>query len=124
MKLLQQFLLVMGLLLCARILTAWTGIPVPPTIIAMILLLALLETGVLKVAWLEKIAEPMTAHITLFLIPPSLMFAGAVGLLEGLWLKLLLITAVSAIVIFVVTAKTIEWMMRREETHAGRHIER
>ncbi len=124
MKLLQQFVLVMGLLFASRVIAVLTKIPVPPTILAMILLLLLLETKIFRVEWFEKISEPLLAHITLFLIPPSLAFAGSIGAMSGLWVKTILIVVLSATAIFVVTAKTIEWMMRKEPRDASHHPNR
>lgn len=121
MKLLQQFVLLMGIILASHILVVLLKIPIPATIVAMMLLLLLLETKTLKTEWFDKVTGPLLAHITLFLLPPSLAFAGAVNVLKGLWIQVIVIVIVSATVIIAVTAKTIEWMMKKEEAHASSH---
>ncbi len=123
MRLIKQFLLVLALLFVSRVVVVLLGIPIPPTIMAMILLLILLEVRLLKPEWFDEVSKPLLTHITLFLMPPSLAFAGAIGKLSGWWVQLLLISMVSATVIFVVTAKTIEWMMGKERVDAtGDHV--
>lgn len=90
---------------------------VPSTIVAMLLLLAMLELGIVKAHWFEEIQKFLLQHILLFLIPVALSFVGVLHLLQDTWLRLLVIIIVSSTVTFVVTAKTIDRMIGKENKH-------
>lgn len=121
MKALQQFLLLIGLIFLCRVAGRLLGVPVPPTILAMIVLWALLETRVVKAHWFDSIQELLLKHIMLFLIPVSLSFVAVIQSLGGYWLQLIVTIVVATAVTFVVTAKTIDRLMGKEVRHAERN---
>ena len=73
----------------------------------------MLELGIVKAHWFEEI-QVFTAAYPLFLIPVALSFVGVLHLLQDTWLRLLVIIIVSSTVTFVVTAKTIDRMIGKE----------
>lgn len=117
MKALQQFFYLLGFLFISRLLTVLLHIPVPSTIVAMLLLLAMLELGIVKAHCFEEIQKFLLQHILLFLIPVALSFVGVLHLLQDTWLRLLVIIIVSSTVTFVVTARTIDRMIGKENKH-------
>lgn len=124
MKTLQQFLGLIALLLISRVVAAVIGLPVPPTILAMLLLWALLEAKVIRVHWFEEIRELLLKHILLFLIPVSLSFTGVLDQLQGYWIKLILIVLIGSTVTFTVTAYTINRLLPKEKKDAERTVVR
>lgn len=121
MHTLRQFVGLIGLLFFCRMLAQLLRIPVPPTILAMLLLWILLETGVVKAHWFDAIQELLLKNIILFLIPVSLSFVAVLDVIGAYWLQLLLIIVIASAVTFVVTAKTIDHLLRKEKVHADRN---
>lgn len=111
---LKQFGLVAGILFVGHAVTHLLSLPIPGTVLGMLILLALLIAGVVRLELVEDIAHTLLPLMMLFLIPPSLAFSNAVGLLAGWWWILLLIAVVSAVAILVVTGRTIQWLMKRD----------
>lgn len=119
MRVLQQFLALIALLFLCRVVALAFGLPIPPTILAMVVLWGLLETGVVKAHWLDEIQPLLLQHIMLFLLPVSLSFVAVIHTLGGIWWQLIVIIVISTAVTFVVTAITIDRLLGKEKANAG-----
>ena len=91
------------------------GLPIPGSVIGMIILFILLQTKILKVEWVDVTSSFLVKHLAFFFIPisVSLMTMGGLFLKYGLPLALSLL--ISLITGFIVSALVVQKFSRREE---------
>ena len=116
-KLLRQFLVIMAVSFVGEILHAVLPLPIPASIYGLVLMLALLMTGALKLDAVEDAGKFMIEIMPVMFIPAG------VGLMES-WgeLKAVLvpvITLVSTIVVMVVSGRVTQAVIRLERKHKG-----
>ncbi len=80
----------------------------PPAIIAMFLLLALMMARAVREEHLEITTSFFSRYMALFFIPSSVEIIEHLELLKDTWFQVLLVSAVSLLITFFVTAKTVE----------------
>ena len=66
MKIFKQLGLVLLIAFAGEVINRLTGVPVPGSIIGMVILLVLLKTKVIQVAQIEQISDFMLSNITFF----------------------------------------------------------
>ncbi|MCF6464981.1 CidA/LrgA family protein [Clostridium sp. Cult2] len=110
MKTLKEFSLVLIILLIGQILQQKYNIPVPGTILGMMILLLLLMTKIVKIERIEKITNVLLEHLTLFFVPPVVGIIKLFDKVKDIWLYLLIILLISTIVVMVVTGVTIQFL--------------
>lgn len=95
----------------------WFGSPIPGGVIGMVLLLLAFASGVVKPAALQMGAGLLMAEMLLFFIPAlmSLLDYGALLREEG-W-RILLVIGVSTLMVMLVTAFTVELVVRLRRLH-------
>jgi holin-like protein len=104
-----QFLTILLIYLFGNRLVLWLDLPIPGSIVGMVLLFVALSLGVCKLKWVEAVAQLHIKHFTLLFIP------FAVGVwhytdifrLEGL--KLVVILTTSSLFVLLVTAYIAEY---------------
>ncbi|MFC0274044.1 CidA/LrgA family protein [Metabacillus herbersteinensis] len=109
MHFIAQFFTILFIYLVGNSLVILLDLPIPGSIIGMVLLFIALLMGVCKLRWVEAVAQLHIKHITLLFIP------FAVGVLhytssfqmEGLKLAAILVT--SSLVVLLVTAYIAEY---------------
>ena len=91
------------------------NLPIPGSVIGMLILFILLQTKVLKVEWVDITASFLVKHLAFFFIPisVSLMTMGWLFLKYGLPLALTLL--ISLIIGFGISAWVVQKLSRREE---------
>ena len=114
MRLSRQFLLVLLIGFSGEFINALFNTPVPGNVIAMILLLIMLLTGIIKVKIIEQVANFMLNHLALFFIPPGVSLINHLELLKNDLFAILTIVVVSTVVIMVVTGWTLQLLKERE----------
>lgn len=91
------------------------GLPLPASIIGMILLLILLFTKIIKISQVNKISDLLQKDITLFLLPLSIGIIESIDLFEGKFLITILIVVISTVVSIFATALIMKWILNKKE---------
>ena len=115
MKILQQIAIVFALCLIGEGIASIMPIPIPSSVISMVLMLILLTTKVIKVDKLEEISSFLLKNMPFFFIPPTVMVIENTDLFKGNVAILLFIGIVTTIITFVVTITTVQFIMRLQE---------
>ncbi|WP_201194722.1 CidA/LrgA family protein [Pseudomonas fluorescens] len=97
-------------------LAVWSGWPIPGGVIGMALLLLAFALGLVKPATLQKGAGLLMAEMLLFFIPALMSLLDYGGLLRDEGWRILLVIGVSTLVVMLVTAFTVEWVVRLRRT--------
>jgi holin-like protein len=109
---LVQMFTILGFLLVGNGIITVFHIPLPGSVIGMILLFVFLLTGMMKLEWIEKVSSFQLKHLTLLFIPPIASLFLSPRLLEILQWNIIVILLVSSITCLLGTAYTVEWYER------------
>lgn len=108
MKTLKEFSLVLIILFTGQILQQKYNIPVPGTILGMIILLLLLLTRIVRIERIEKITNILLEHLTLFFVPSVVGVMNLFDKIKDIWVYILIILLTSTLVVMVVTGLTVQ----------------
>lgn len=107
-----QILVIIGICMVGSDLSGKIPIPIPGTIISMVLLLVLLATGVLRVLYIKDACEFLLGNMSVFFIPAGVSVASSFATIAPEFPKLLIICAITTVLVFVVTSATVVLVMR------------
>ena len=93
----------------------WTNIFIPPGIIGLVLLWALLMTNVINVKLIQDGASFSIAFLTLFFIPSTVGVVEYPELLTLSGLLLVLAVFVSTVMVIIITGKVSQFIERKEQ---------
>ena len=108
LRLLFQFLFIAGVYLLGQWVVNFFHIPLPGSIVGMILLFIFLLFGFFRLTWFEQIAQLHMKHIVLFFIPPIISIIHYIGVFKTQGLKLSVIIVFSSLTMIVVTALAVD----------------
>lgn len=100
MKIIKQLSILLLVCLLALGLAALLPVPVPASILAMLLLFVALLTGLVKPGHIHEVSSFFVNNMSLFFIPAGVGILNSLQLLQGHWPALLFICVVSTVVTF------------------------
>lgn len=101
---LKQFTIIVSILAISYMLEIGLGLPMPASIIGMLLLLILLISKTIKLEQVDRISEILQKNITLFLLPLSIGIIDSIDLFQGKFFITILIVVISTTISILVTA--------------------
>ncbi|NLL82515.1 MAG: CidA/LrgA family protein [Tissierellia bacterium] len=107
----KQFSIIISILAISYMIEVGLNLPIPASIIGMILLVILLTTRIIKLEQVEKISDMLLKDITLFIIPLSIGIIDKIHLFEGKFLIAILILIISTIVSIIMTGLIMKLML-------------
>jgi holin-like protein len=114
-----QFITILAILLIGNGLSLWLSLPLPGSILGMLLLFVSLLFGIFKLDWVEQAAQWFIRHFTFLLIPSIVGVLHYIGIFQSQGLKLAAILVTSSLVVFLVTAHTAEYYENKKRR--GKH---
>lgn len=114
-KLFKQLGLVLALAFVGEGISILSGLPVPGSILGMILLLVLLKTKLLRVEHVSEVADFLLTHINFFFIPVGAGILVSYKYLEGHYLAGIALILATTVVVMVVSGGITEILARRRE---------
>ena len=115
MKLLRQFLVIMAVSFVGEILHAVLPLPIPASIYGLVLMLALLMTGALKLDTVEDAGKFMIEIMPVMFIPAGVGLLNAWGVLKPVWIPISVITVVTTVLVMAVTAKVTQTVIHNSK---------
>ena len=112
---LYQFARIMGFCFLGEILHEVLPLPVPASIYGLILLLAALKTGLVKLEQVENAADFLIQIMTPMFIPAAVGLMDQFQSLRAILLPFLVINLVGLVVTFAVTGRVTQFFLRREK---------
>lgn len=95
----------------------FTHIPVPASVVGMILLVVALQTGAVKLRQVDKMADFLVHNLGFFFVPAGIGLMRCLGLVSREWLPIVGASVVSTVVIMVVTGHVHQWARRLTHKH-------
>lgn len=117
MKFILQIAVLLTFLWAGEFIVWLTGVPVPSSIIGMLLLAASLKAGIVKLRHIEDVSDFMVHNIALFFIPAGVGLMNSLGLIADQWLPIVGAVAGSTVVIIAVTG----WAHKLTRRAMSRH---
>lgn len=112
MKILCQFGVIFGVCWVSQILEQLLPIPFPASVIGMVLLFALLATGMLKLEHVREKADFLLANMAFFFLPAGVSVMNYFDVLSSALVPLLVICLVTTVLVFGATALSIKLTLR------------
>ena len=118
MKIIKQFGIIFSLCWIATVIEGLLPIAFPASVIAMLLLLLCLMTGVLKIDHIREKSDFLLANMAFFFIPAGVNVINYLDILKANWLPLLLLCVITTVITFAATAYSIRltiWLLGRRK---------
>lgn len=115
LKLFKQLGLVLLINFAGECISRVSGIPIPGSIIGMVILLALLKTKVIRVEQVAELADFLLSNINFFFIPVGVGIMISYKYLEGHYTAGITLILVTTIIVMIVSGWVTEVLVRRRE---------
>ena len=114
-SLLQGFALLLFLQWISTEIIAFLGIPFPPPLLGMLILTALLCTGVIKENYIEDICTALIDKMALLFLPAGVSMILYLDVIKAELLPISLTVILSSVLILCSTALVLEMLLRKKE---------
>lgn len=114
-RLLLQLFLLWIIFQLGTLVTSILKLPLPGNVFGMLILFALLTTGIIPIKWVKDGSELLLKHLAFFFIPIAvgLMALGSLLASSGIWLLTTL--TLSAVISIPITGKTVQTLNKRRK---------
>lgn len=116
MNILKEIFFIFTIWLTGEIIQKTLQLPIPGSVLGMILLFLLLKSGIIKIESIKHFSEYMLKNLAFFFIPPGVALINSFDVLNGQILKLLFIIISSTFIVTIVTGITVQILISKE-TH-------
>lgn len=80
-----------------------TGIPIPSSIVGMLLLTTALKIKIIKLSWVERLSNFLLKNLGFFFVPAGVGLINCIGLIRDQWLPIVAAATISTFIIIAVT---------------------
>ncbi|WP_195964035.1 CidA/LrgA family protein [Clostridium cuniculi] len=114
MKFFRESILLLSIYFLSEIISKLLNLPVPGSIIGMILLFVLLTSNIIKIEKVENLANFFLDHLAFFFIPASVGLMTSFASLKGSIFKIILLCILTTIIVISVTGLTVQFICNRK----------
>ena len=115
MKFLKQFSIILFISFLGEILHTLIPLPVPASVYGLVLMLAALVTGILKLGQVRETAAFLIEIMPVMFIPAGVGLMESWSSLQPVWLPVILITILTTVLVMAVTGKVTKEMIKKEK---------
>lgn len=119
MNKLGQFGIILGVLFLGEFLHLKFNLPIPSTIMGMIILFVLMFFKIIKLSWVEDIGEILLNNLSLLFIPAGVELIRELDIFKGQIIRLAIIIFISTTIVIIVTGYTVQTL---ESKRRNEHI--
>ena len=113
MKILRQFAVILAIWLIGEMINRFLKIPIPGSVIGMLILLGLLQLRVIKEESLKEMSDFLLGNLAFFFIPSAAAIMIYFGDIKESLLKIVVITIGTTVFVMAVTGLTVQWLIKR-----------
>lgn len=114
MKYLKQFCIILLISFLGELLHFLIPLPIPASVYGLVLMLAALCTGVLKLAQVRETAGFLIEIMPVMFIPAAVGLLDSWSALQPIWFPVVVITILTTVIVMAVTGRVTQHMIRRE----------
>ncbi len=111
----QEFFIIFTINYIGIIVSTILKLPIPGTIIGMILFFLLLYFKILKIEKIENAASFLLLNMTIFFLPPGVKILDYIHFLDGQFIKAIFLIVFTTFITMGVTGKVVEFMIEKLE---------
>ncbi len=119
----KEFVIIFAINYVGIIISTVLKLPIPGTIIAMLLFFMLLYFKIIKVEKIERATALLLLNMTIFFLPPAVKIMDNIKHLNGNFLKALFIIVFTTFLTMGITGKVVELMIKLMEKHNSKKTE-
>lgn len=112
---LNEFIIIFLINYTGIIISNIFNLPIPGTIIGMILFFMLLYTGLLKTQKVENAVNALLMNMTILFLPPAVRILDSIHLLSGQFIKVLILIIITTFITMGITGKVVQFMIELTE---------
>lgn len=113
MKFLKQFTIIMVLSFFGEFLHYLLPLPVPASVYGLVLMLAALKTGVIKIGQVKEASQFLIEIMPVMFVPAGVGLMTSWKVLKPVWLPVILITVITTVVVMAVTGRVTQTVIRK-----------
>ena len=119
MRYLLQAVIIAAVTFAAELIKYFVPLPVPASIYGLLLLFALLKSGLLKLEQIEDVGNLLLELMPLLLVPASVSVLTALDAIQRMLLQVLVMGFIGTTAVMLVTGLLSQWIIRRkgEKSH-------
>lgn len=107
---LKAFLVIFGCLFLGEIFIHLTALPLPPSVIGLLILFGALQAGVIKLETVQTLAKVLLDYLVLMVVPACISIMQYLDIIRrDAWI-LVVATVISTFLVLIVTGKSYEWL--------------
>ena len=110
----RGFAILFSLQSLGELLSQWLNLPLPGSVIGMVLMLAGLRFGLIQLQWVTEAASLLLNNLAMLFVPAGVGVMVYFDLIEKQWLPLLVATVLSTLAVLATTGLTSKWLTREE----------
>lgn len=115
MKYVKQFMLILFIAFLGEILHYFLPLPIPASIYGLLILLAALLTGVIRLDMVKETGKLLIEIMPIMFIPSSVGLLESWGALQEYLVPVIVISVVSTILVMGVSGQVTQWIIRKKE---------
>lgn len=112
MKYLRQFMIILIMYFLGITLQTLLNLPIPGSVIGLIILFLALQTKLIRVDMLEEVSEFLLSHMAFLFLPAGVGLITALHVLSGKWIQFIIIILITTAIVFIVTAYVVKLLRR------------
>ena len=103
MGIFKQLAIIIGCLAVGELIVWLTAVPVPSSILGMLLLTALLQMKVIKIEWVDNLSNFLVSNMGFFFVPPGVALMLYFDIIEAEFWPIVISVLASTILVLVMT---------------------
>lgn len=115
MKYVKQFLIILLLSAMGEVLYVLLPLPIPASVYGLVLMLAALMTGIIKVEQVKETAEFLIEIMPVMFIPAGVGLLTAWDDLKPVWVPIAAITVITTVFVMIVTGRVTQSVIRKDK---------
>lgn len=119
MKYIKQLLIILLVSFIAEAMEYFIPLPVAASVYGLILMLVGLMTGIIPLEKVEGAADYLVGIMALMFVPPTVGIMATVDELKEMGVALVVISAVTTLIIMVVTGRVAQFILNRRKKNEG-----
>lgn len=124
MKYVKQFLVILLICFLGELCKYWIPLPIPASIYGLVLLLAGLMTGAIKLEQVDETATFLVDIMPIMFIPAGVGLITSYDALRPNLAAIIIITVVTTVTVMGVTGVTAQFIMKRKENQTEKRSEK
>ncbi|WP_227512537.1 CidA/LrgA family protein [Moraxella catarrhalis] len=111
-------MIVFGCLFLGQVIVGLFDLPLPPSVVGLILLFLALQVGLVKLATIEKLAKVLMDYLVLLVVPACISIMQYLDIIRDDFWVLIIGVSASTILVLLTSAGSYTWLRKFQKSHA------